>query len=148
VDTLGVLTMQARPAMHGTFSALASTDAKPHKTHIPVGQQRGFGRAQHVHQGCVCEWTPCCACCKCTFSQHTHTHTHTHTHVHTHAHTPHTECSFWYTSLFVTSFLLLVHYWTSLTGPFLSAGKGVYDIWYQSGFLFLNHCGEWISLPA
>jgi len=32
----------------------------------------------------------------------------------------------WYSSLFVTSFLLLVLCLTSLTGPYLSAGKGVY----------------------
>ena len=41
--------------------------------------------------------------------------------------------------------------WTSLTGPFLSAGKGVlrYSVPnFESGLLFLNQCGEWFSLPA
>jgi hypothetical protein len=33
-------------------------------------------------------------------------------------------------------------------GPFLSAGKEFYSTQYQSGFLFLNQCGEWFLLPA
>ena len=41
-------------------------------------------------------------------------------------------------SLFVTSFLLLVLCWTSLTGPFCLPVKEFHGTRYQSGSLFLN----------
>jgi hypothetical protein len=36
----------------------------------------------------------------------------------------------------------------SLTGPVCLLVKGFYGTRYQSGFLFLNQCGGWFSLPA